>query len=76
VIDSKPGGVLIAFQRVPEGKTSKNRVHIDINSDDIPGDTARAVAAGATAVGAIVEDEVGDFQVLLDPEGNEFCFVA
>jgi arylformamidase len=76
VIDSKPGGVVIAFQRVPESKTAKNRVHIDINSDDIPGDTARAVAAGATAVGAIVEDEVGDFQVLLDPEGNEFCIVA
>ena len=54
----------------------KNRVHIDVWSDDIPADTARLVAAGAIATGGIVEDEVGAFQVLLDPEGNEFCLVT
>jgi predicted enzyme related to lactoylglutathione lyase len=76
VTDPKPGGVLLAFQRVPEPKTAKNRTHIDLFSDDIPGDTARAVALGATALGGIVHDPVGDFQVLTDPEGNEFCFVS
>jgi arylformamidase len=75
VIDAK-GGVVIAFQQVPELKVVKNRVHLDIFSDDIPADTARALAAGATASGGIVKDPVGDFQVLLDPEGNEFCFVS
>jgi kynurenine formamidase/predicted enzyme related to lactoylglutathione lyase len=75
VRDPRPGGLLIGFQRVPEAKTVKNRVHLDIWSDDIPADTARLVAAGAVAVGEIVTDEVGDFQVLRDPEGNEFCFV-
>ena len=75
VRDPRQGGLLVAFQRVPEGKVVKNRVHLDIWSDDIPADTARLVAAGATAVGEIRVDEVGDFQVLLDPEGNEFCLV-
>jgi arylformamidase len=76
VRDPRPGGLLVAFQRVPESKTVKNRVHIDVWSDDIPADTARLLAAGATASGGIVEDEAGAFQVLLDPEGNEFCLVA
>lgn len=75
VIDPKPGGTLLAFQRVPESKTVKNRVHLDIWSSDIAADTAQAVAAGAVAIGGIVNDPVGDFQVLADPEGNEFCFV-
>ena len=76
VRDPRPGGLLVGFQRVPEAKTVKNRVHIDVWSDDIPADTLRLVAAGAVASGDIVEDEVGAFQVLLDPEGNEFCLVT
>jgi predicted enzyme related to lactoylglutathione lyase len=66
----------VAFQRVPEGKVAKNRVHLDIWSTDIAGDTARLVTHGATAVGAIVSDETGSFQVLVDPEDNEFCLVS
>ena len=76
VRDSAPHGITVAFQRVPEGKVAKNRVHLDIWSTDIAGDTARLVTHGATAVGAIVSDESGSFQVLLDPEDNEFCLVS
>lgn len=75
VRDPRAGGLLIGFQRVPEPKTVKNRVHLDVASDDIPVDTARLVTLGAVAVGEIVSDESGSFQVLLDPEGNEFCLV-
>ena len=35
-----------------------------------------AVALGATKVGELVDDPVSSFQVMLDPEGNEFCFVT
>ena len=75
VRDPRPGGLLLGFQRVPEPKSGKNRVHIDISSSDIAADTARLLALGAAASGALVVDEQGSFQVLLDPEGNEFCLV-
>ncbi|MEV0678056.1 VOC family protein [Actinosynnema sp. NPDC050436] len=70
-----PGWPRIAFQPVPEGKTVKNRLHLDVAVDDIPAATATAVGLGATASGSIVTDEQGSFQVVHDPEGNEFCFV-
>jgi kynurenine formamidase len=75
VRDARPGGVLLAFQRVPEGKTVKNRVHLDVWSTDIPADTQRLVALGATRQGELLTDATGSFQILLDPEGNEFCLV-
>jgi kynurenine formamidase/predicted enzyme related to lactoylglutathione lyase len=76
VRDPRPGGVTLAFQRVPESKVAKNRVHLDIWSDDITADAARLVGEGATIVGSVQNDEAGTFQILLDPEGNEFCLVS
>jgi arylformamidase len=76
VRDPRAGGITIAFQRVPEGKATKNRVHLDIWSADITADAARLVAEGATIAGPVHTDEAGAFQILLDPEGNEFCLVS
>lgn len=70
-----PGFVRLAFQPVPEGKAGKNRLHLDIEVDDVAGAVAEAVRLGAVEVGAQVRDEQGTFQVMSDPEGNEFCFV-
>ena len=70
-----PGFVRIAFQRVPEGKTVKNRVHLDLEAGPVPAAADAAVRLGAVRVGGIVADAQGDFQVMRDPEGNEFCFV-
>jgi hypothetical protein len=70
-----PGFVRLAFQPVPEAKTVKNRLHLDIEVDDIEAATAEAVQFGATRIGAVVRDEEGAFQVMADLEGNEFCFV-
>ncbi|OEJ97282.1 VOC family protein [Streptomyces thermolilacinus] len=71
-----PGFVRVAFQRVPEGKSAKNRLHLDLEGGDVARAADAAVALGAVRVGGIVRDEQGSFQVMRDPEGNEFCFVA
>ena len=70
-----PGWTRLAFQRVPETKQGKNRLHIDVHVDDVPGASAAAEALGAVRVGTIQADSAGTFQVLLDPEGNEWCVV-
>ncbi|MFJ8649289.1 VOC family protein [Streptomyces sp. NPDC093546] len=71
-----PGFVRIAFQRVPEGKAAKNRLHLDLEGGEVDAAAAEAVRLGAVRVGGVVADDYGDFQVLRDPEGNEFCFVS
>jgi hypothetical protein len=70
-----PGWSRLAFQQVPEPKTVKNRVHLDVEVDDIEAATVAATELGAMPVGSICTDEAGSFQVLLDPEGNEWCVV-
>ncbi|WP_406264679.1 VOC family protein [Streptomyces sp. NBC_00191] len=70
-----PGFARVAFQRVPEGKSAKNRLHLDLDAGDVDAAADEAVALGAVRLGPAVTDEYGRFQVLRDPEGNEFCFV-
>jgi Glyoxalase-like domain len=63
----------LLFQQVPEGKTVKNRVHIDIN---VGPDALDAEVARLTELGAIVRGEItaqgSHFFGMSDPEGNEF----
>ncbi|NAZ86101.1 VOC family protein [Kineococcus indalonis] len=70
-----PGWTQLSFQQVPEVKTVKNRVHLDVRVHDIEAATVQAEALGARRVGAVHRDRAGSFQVLLDPEGNEWCVV-
>ncbi|WP_432522845.1 VOC family protein [Kineococcus sp. SYSU DK006] len=70
-----PGWTQLSFQKVPEAKAVKNRVHLDVRVRDIEAATAQAEALGARRVGAVHQDRAGSFQVLLDPEGNEWCVV-
>jgi catechol 2,3-dioxygenase-like lactoylglutathione lyase family enzyme len=65
----------VAFQRVPEPKVGKNRLHLDVWVEDIPHATVAAEALGATRVGDLVADSGEPFQILADPAGNEFCLV-
>lgn len=68
-------GLSVAFQRVTEPKRVKNRVHLDIEVHELAPAVAGCLALGATAVASVIDDEDGAFQVMLDPEGHEFCLV-
>jgi hypothetical protein len=75
---NRPGPVppTLTFARVPEGKTVKNRLHIDVNPTDREQDeeVRRLIDLGARHVD-IGQGEVS-WVVLADPEGNEFCVLA
>ncbi|MFI0421447.1 VOC family protein [Spongiactinospora sp. 9N601] len=84
-----PGGVGpgIWFQRVPEGKAVKNRLHLDIQVTEgravpvevrrrqVDAEAERLVGLGATLVRAVPSGGLPDYYAvtMLDPEGNEFC---
>ena len=70
-----PDGIGLAFQRVPEAKGGKNRVHVDFVAPDIDEVRARVEELGGSL---LFDRNSGDFRwlVLADPEGNEFCVSA
>jgi flagellar hook assembly protein FlgD len=64
-------------QRVPESKQVKNRLHLDVQVADAAEAWARAVDLGAQRSGQQQLDDAGNgYLGMLDPEGNEFCFVV
>jgi hypothetical protein len=62
----------LLFYRVPEAKTVKNRVHVDLATRDPESEIARLVELGATR-GEYFEGNGTRWTVMTDPEGNEFC---
>jgi predicted enzyme related to lactoylglutathione lyase len=70
------GSTTVSFKQVPEVKMGKNRVHLDVLVADLEQGADQCVELGATQVTDRREDPIGDFIVLLDPEGNEFCVVT
>ncbi|MDT0345896.1 VOC family protein [Streptomyces litchfieldiae] len=62
------GGPRLWFQRVPEPKRVKNRVHLDLLAADRDNEIARLAELGASVV-----ERHERLTVLADPEGNEFC---
>jgi Glyoxalase-like domain len=68
-------GLTVSLQQVPEPKMGKNRVHIDFEASDRVAEVDRLVGIGARLVD---EHTYEDFtwNVLADPEGNEFCVSA
>jgi catechol 2,3-dioxygenase-like lactoylglutathione lyase family enzyme len=82
-----PGGVgpRLWFQKVPEGKVAKNRLHLDIRAapglegeermTTLDAECERLTALGATRVNRVEPDPPmdGGHIVMQDPEGNEFC---
>ena len=83
--DPKGEGPRIWFQIVPEKKSIKNRIHIDVNAsgdrsssfetrrERVEAEAARLVSLGATRLHTIVEEGLDHYAVAMtDPEGNEF----
>lgn len=84
VVDPEGSGPRLLFQRVPERKTAKNRVHLDVNAggghdveyvdrvDAVDRHVDSLLDLGATKVQ--VFGQRGEYWVVMnDPEGNEFC---
>ncbi|MFD5434576.1 VOC family protein [Kitasatospora sp. NPDC127067] len=82
--DPTGAGPRMYFQRVPEGKVVKNRVHLDVRVGTglvgeervavLEAECARLVALGATRVQLLVADDKNESCLAMqDVEGNEFC---
>ena len=87
IVDPKGVGPRVWFQVVPEAKSVKNRVHLDLKvgggrhqspkkrRSRIDKAVERLTAAGARAQLEVEEDGNLDHVIMTDPEGNEFCVV-
>lgn len=88
IVDPAGAGPRVFFNRVPEGKTAKNRVHLDVRWSSAQGvdredraaklaavreHAATLVAAGGTVLTEVDDPREGAWVVMADPEGNEFC---
>ncbi|PWJ24051.1 hypothetical protein ATK17_0134 [Branchiibius hedensis] len=62
----------LAFQRVADPTPGKNRMHLDLHSEDPGAEVSRLTTAGATLV---ADHEIGGtaWTTLADPDGNQFC---
>jgi hypothetical protein len=69
------GAPRLLFMPVPEGKTVKNRLHMDLRPQDTTRDeeVERIVGLGGTVFERHVNDDGTGWVTMLDPEGNEFC---
>ena len=71
------GGPGLSFQRVPEPKTIKNRVHLDVIVEDLEAATRWVEENGGKQRSDTPDFHEGEWRwrIMADPEGNEFCFV-
>ncbi len=73
VVDPTGKGTQMLFLPVPEGKITKNRVHLDLMPrTDMATEVERLMGLGAKRI-KLFEENGGKWTVMHDPEGNEFC---
>ena len=65
-------GSILCFQRVPEPKSVKNRVHLDLRVEDLEEATSASVALGGSWDGSELTLDDARWRTLCDPEGDEF----
>jgi hypothetical protein len=68
-------GPRLSFQRVPEPKAVKNRLHLDLRTDRFEADSEHLTALGATAIRSFDRPAIR-WTTFADPEGNEFDLIA
>lgn len=67
-------GTEVLLQRVPEHRTAKNRMHLDLRTDNLDAEVRRALDVGARLLtDQPVEEDGWLWHVLADPDDNEFC---
>lgn len=72
IAPGEDGSPMMMFLKVPEAKAAKNRVHLDMATDDRAAEVTRLVELGATHL--YDKEEWGiSWATLTDPAGNEFC---
>ncbi|HMO10975.1 MAG TPA: VOC family protein [Actinotalea sp.] len=88
IVDPERVGPRIFIQKVPEGKSAKNRVHLDVgvpghqsrdepaSPGEVRANVERLVDAGARVIQEYDQGPMGFWVVMADPEGNEFCACA
>jgi len=71
---SREDGIVpdLLFLRVPEVKSGKNRLHLDLRPKDQAAEVARLESLGARRADVGQGDEAS-WVVMADPDGNEFC---
>ncbi len=74
VLSPASGGLTVGFQRVPEAKSGKNRLHLDLVVADLDSATAEIERLGGRWLepGKVRELEGFRWRLMADPEGNEF----
>jgi predicted enzyme related to lactoylglutathione lyase len=75
-VAAKDGTPMFRFQRVPEAKTLKNRLHLDIEVDAVDTAIERVQELGGSVVQPLRTEYGYDFAIMGDPEGNEFCLIT
>ena len=74
LVPADGAGVELLLQRVPEGKSAKNRLHLDLRTRDLDAEVARVTGLGGQLVSPEPFHEEGwTWRVLADPDGNELC---
>lgn len=76
VMVAREGWPALGFQRVEDPTPGKNRVHLDLMTDDLDAEVARLTGLGATETGRHSFDGGFRWVVLADPDGNAFCVAA
>jgi predicted enzyme related to lactoylglutathione lyase len=74
--DGSASGPRLVFNNVPEVKTVKNRVHLDVITQQAEAETRRLLGLGATVLRVFEENGRHRWTTFADPEGNEFDLIA